>query len=219
MTKTVNAALSLTLLLALMASALSVTAQERTEATKSFDLGDPAPMTGPLARAAIREAVRLAETTNEPTPSATGNIEQGRQSALSDWSRVRQLAPQTGLVVTVRGAPPVRRYFVAADESELIVAPEAGPVEHVARAEIAEITTLSKSARQRLRENFSWQIGMYAGILAGLVVGRVVDNRATGCDSCLGGVLLGGFAGGLAGAGLWYRAFLHESGVIVYRAP
>jgi hypothetical protein len=46
-----NAALSLTLILALTTSSLSVSAEEPTEIPRSTDLRGPAPGTGPLARA------------------------------------------------------------------------------------------------------------------------------------------------------------------------
>ena len=46
-------------------------------------------------------------------------VQQGGTSAEFNWSRVRQLAPGTLIIVTVRGAPSVQRYFVAGSESDL----------------------------------------------------------------------------------------------------
>ncbi len=45
--------------------------------------------------------------------------------------------------MTVKGAPPVPRYFVAGDESELLVSngadPKLGQLEHIARNDVGEI--------------------------------------------------------------------------------
>jgi hypothetical protein len=56
-----------------------------------------------------REAVRLGAVQSSGTP------------AESNWSRVRKLASGTEIIVTVKGSPPVSRYFVAADDSGLSV--------------------------------------------------------------------------------------------------
>jgi hypothetical protein len=56
-----------------------------------------------------REAVRLAAGQSSGTP------------AESNWSEVRKLASGTEIIVTVKGSPPVSRYFVAADDSDLSV--------------------------------------------------------------------------------------------------
>ena len=97
-----KSALSLTLIVCLVASALPAAAQEQTETRGSFDIRGPAAQTmaeRPLTRAAMREALR----------------------ARSDWSRVRKLAPGTEVVVTVRGSKPGKRSLVLADESDLTV--------------------------------------------------------------------------------------------------
>ena len=114
-------AISLALILALMTPAPPLSAQAQTEAPKSFDFRGPAPMTGPLARAAIRETIRLAATTPEPEVPPIESIQQGRQSGPSDWSRVRDLAPGTELIVIVTGVPPATRYLIAQSESALTV--------------------------------------------------------------------------------------------------
>ena len=106
-----KAALSLTLILTLVMSALPVTAQQKVTSL------EPA---GPLGRAVTREAVRLAAA-GESTSSSGEAVQQGGKLARSDWSRVRKLAPGTEIVVTVNGSSPAQRYFVAAEESDLTV--------------------------------------------------------------------------------------------------
>src|SRR5438876_3645065 len=91
-----KSAVSLTLIVSLIGSALPATAQER--------LDEPA--SGPIARTVGREAARLvASQPDEP--------------ADQDWSDVRKLRPGTEIVVTAKGSPPVNRYFVTGDDSDL----------------------------------------------------------------------------------------------------
>jgi hypothetical protein len=158
-----NVMVSFTLILALVMSPRPVTAQERTEATKSFNLGDPAPMTGPLARAAIREAVRLAATPDELTTSADESVEQRNQSGQSDWSRVRDLGPGTEIVVIVIGQPPATRYLITQDESRLTVLN-------------VSVATLPVSARNELRGVASHHAEYFAAAQQGrtFVLGKSV---------------------------------------------
>jgi hypothetical protein len=99
--------LSLTLVVCLAGSALPVSAQERTEASGSFDLADPASpaAAGLLARAVTRESLRLAGA-GEPSTSVTETIQQGGQRDGSRWSRVRKLAPGTEIILTAKGSLP-----------------------------------------------------------------------------------------------------------------
>ncbi len=92
--ETMKSTLSLTLIVCLVGSALPLTAQETA---------------GPLTRAMTHEAVRLAAVQSGGTPDE------------SNWPRIRKLAPGTEIIVTVTGSPPVSRYFVAADDSDLSV--------------------------------------------------------------------------------------------------
>jgi hypothetical protein len=133
----VKSALSLTLIACLMTSAFPAAAQNQTEPPASFDLRGPA-TAGPLAQAAMREAVRLAAV-GEPRSTGIETVQQGGQSTESNWSRVRKLAPGTEIIVTVKGSPPATRYFVAADESDLTVLNVADP-------------TLPRAAREVLRD-------------------------------------------------------------------
>ena len=106
-----TSALSLTLIMCLVASGLPATAQ--TEMSRSFDLrGRTSQATpGPLTRAVTHEAVRLAAA-GEPAGGEAG--QQSGKPAQSNWSRVQALAPGTEIIVTVTGTPRGRRYFAAA---------------------------------------------------------------------------------------------------------
>jgi hypothetical protein len=141
-----KSALSLMLIVCLVASALPVTAQEQTATPEAFDLrGSTSQATaGPLARAVAREAVRLAAAGGSRPPRGD-TVQQGNKTAAkSSWSRVRTIAPGSEIVLTVKGAPPDRRfvdrrYFVLVDESELTLLNLADP-------------TLSRAARDVLRD-------------------------------------------------------------------
>ena len=97
-------ALSLALIVSLVAPAVPVTAQDETAATA-----------GPLARTATREAVRLAREVRlkpDATDVAAGElatfvvetVQQSRKPARSHWLRVLKVAPGTEVIVTVRGS-------------------------------------------------------------------------------------------------------------------
>jgi hypothetical protein len=178
--------LSLTLIVSMVASALPVTAQEQ----------------GLIARAATREAVRLAGVQRGDTP-----IE-------SDWSPVVAIASGTNVVVTVRGSKPTRCTFVQADESALIVRTGRWQmVQIIARDDVQEIRTGPSGKRRAL--------GLLAGV-GGAVGGTMVGGTIGGLgsdDEDLRGVALGAMAGLVGGAVLGYRAVTHTKGDPIYRAP
>lgn len=101
-----KSALSLALMASLVGPALPVAAQDRMASTD-----------GPIASAATRAAVRVA-------------ADQQSETADLDWSRVRQLAPGAEVIVTLKDTPPVERYFVAADGSDLTVLNLTDPALH-----------------------------------------------------------------------------------------
>lgn len=89
--------LALTFVLALMTSAALVTAQERVDGSAA-----------PIARAVTREAARL--PAGQQTDTGNGN-----------WSRVRALPVGARITVTIKGAQPAKRDFVAAGNDQLTV--------------------------------------------------------------------------------------------------
>jgi hypothetical protein len=201
-----NAALTLVLSLALITSALPVIAQEQTEAPRSFDLRAPAPTTGSLARAATREAVRLAAAGKARSFGNETVPQDGRST--SDWSRVRQLAPGAEIVLTVKSSWTAPRYFVAADSLELVVSNAAGQVEHIARADIIEI---KKERSKVLFYSLAGPLSI-ALVMAGGAIGHAIQG-----GEGLGGPLLGALAVGVGGAVLVHK--LYPKWNVIYRAP
>ena len=96
---------------------------------------------GPIASSVRREAARVAA--GQPTDSAD-----------PDWSRVRKLQPGTEIIVILNGAPPARRYFVAADVSELTV------------LNVTD-SSLSTSAREMIRDVASRHPGHFTAAQRG----------------------------------------------------
>jgi hypothetical protein len=139
-----KSALSLTLIVCVVASALPATAQGQTTTPGSVDLRDPAShgTGGPLARAATREAVRLAAA-SEPVPSGGEAAQQMGKPAKSSWSRVRELDPGTEITLTVKGSRPGQRHFIAGDESYLTVLNVEDPARPAA-ATLALVDTASE---------------------------------------------------------------------------
>ena len=163
-------AVSLSLILVLSTSA---TAQEQTETPGAFDFRGPG--TGPLARAAIREAVRLAAA-REPLSLGIEAVPQGGAPAASDWSRVRELGPRTGIIVTVKNAPLLHGQFLAADESELTMLNGAGEARHIARTNVAEISVPATHIGRHARRGF-----LVGGIVGALV--SLAGLTVAGCGS------------------------------------
>ena len=171
-----KSALSLILIVCLVASALQVTAQERTATPGAFDLrGSTSQATaGPLARAVAREAVRLAAAGGSIPPGGD-TVQQGNKTAAkSDWSRVRTIAPGSEIVLTAKGAPPDRRYFILVDESELTFLNLTDP-------------TLPRAARDVLRDVVSDHPEYFPAAQQGKTF-RLEENVYLGPD----GVFVGG---------------------------
>jgi hypothetical protein len=121
-----KSALSFMLIVCLVASALPAAAQEQTATPEAFDLRGSTSQAAarPLARAVAREAVRLAAAGGSIPPGGDTVQQDDKPAAKSSWLRVRTIAPGSEIVLTVKGAPPDRRYVdrryvVLVDESEL----------------------------------------------------------------------------------------------------
>src|SRR4051812_29655523 len=93
-------ALSLTLVVSLMMSALPLTAQESIDSSA-----------GPLSRAVTREAVRLAAK-----PAAGDADQRAEESRPDGWRHVRELKPGTQIVVTANSSQAGKRYVLSADD-------------------------------------------------------------------------------------------------------
>jgi hypothetical protein len=141
-----KAALSLTLVLALMTSTLPVTAQERIDRTA-----------GPIGRAMMRETVRLAAE-----PALVNAGQQAGESTNADWSRVRKLEPGTEIMLTANGSQPRERYVLSTDESSITILNLADPtlpagarevLRHLAERNPAHFTDAQKGGTFLLDKN------------------------------------------------------------------
>ena len=243
--------LSLSLIACLVASAVPVTAQGQSETPTPFDIRSlPSQATaGPLARAVMREADRLA-VAGALIPSSSDAVQQGEgPPAESNWSRVRTLAPGTEIIVTVKGSTPARRYFIAADESgftmlnlaavglqftaarvlrdmasrhpeDLQAAQNLGQVvENIARTDVAEIHALPKPFWNSVHRHA--KIGLGVGAVVGLVAG--LASRRDECGSgCVPAFVFGGsLMGAEIGAmnGAVLGAITRMTQRVIYRAP
>jgi len=192
---------SLTLVVALITSALPVTAQERIDKTA-----------GPISRAITHEAVRLAAEAD-----AVDASEQAGRSTNADWSRVRKLARGTRLILTVKGEQPRRWVFGRADNFQLTVRDPTGREGTITRNEIVEIMAFITH-------------GSVAGAIGGSVLGAWLGGAAAlsllltvQCQPSCGGVealAVLSAVGIPIGAGLLgYHAFGHSTEDVIYRAP
>jgi hypothetical protein len=194
-------AIFVALVVALTTSAVPLAGQERLD-----------PSEGLIHRAMASEAVRLAAA-----PADLAPVQQGGNSAEAGWSRIRQRAPRTELNVTVKGAPPAKRHFVAADDSQLTVSNGAGQVEHIERTDVVEVRVLAKHIGRHARRGV-----LVGGIGGAVMMGLVLAE--TGCPSPFECFAYEG-AGTAAGAG--YGALIGaivgsvepRSLDVVYRAP
>jgi len=206
-----KSAISLALVVCVVASALPVTAQE--------PVAD-----GPIARSIAHETATLAAA-------------QQNQSADAEWSRVQNLAPGTEVVLTVKGSQPDRWYVVQADESELTVRKVAGLgslVEKIARTDVVEIRTIRTRGsvpRAALWATGGYFVGGMAGGLAGAMVGGAVGCSIGECRAgkpnipagvgvgLLSGIVVGASFGVIKGAVHGYRSHKTVVEEIIYRAP
>lgn len=173
--------------------------------------------TGPK-NAALAIALLLAPVTSalpvtaqeqtETLQSFDGGAPAGGSQRTSDWSRVRQLAPGAEMIVTVKSAWTGRRYFVSADDRELVVSNAAGQLAHIARGDVGEIK------KERSKVLLYVLAGPLALALA--AAGGAIGHAIQGGEG-LGGPLLGALALGTGGA-LAFNALYHRS-VVIYRAP
>lgn len=169
---------------------------------------------GAIAAAIPLEAARL--IASQDVASEADN-EQRDTLTLSGWSRVRRLAPETKMIVTVRGEQPRRWRFGIADESQLTVHDSTGHEETIARSNVAEIETFA------IRGSKAAAI---AGAASGALVGGLIALRVAfnvRCQPSCGGVeammalsAIGiPVAAGIAG----YYAFGESTARVIYRAP
>lgn len=193
--------ISLTLIICLAGSALPAVAQE--------PIGP-----GPIARSIAREASLFA-------------ADQQNQSGGTEWSQVRNLAPGTEVLVTVKNSQPDKRSVVGADELGLTVLNLTGPTlpaQTIARDDVIEIRQLVRTGGSVVRTALWATLGYFAGGMAGGLAGGAVSAGFGGEDGdFLGGMFVGMVVGapiGIVWGGIHgYHKTGHKAGDVVYRAP
>ena len=208
-----HSALSFTLTLCLLAATLPVRAQGRTPVSfETAAVMSTRSTIGPIARAVMREAARLAAAGAPPAGQTA--IQPAGAPGASNWSRVVTVARGAAVVVTVRGAKPARGTFVQADEGALFMHSGRWPVlQTIARGEVLEVR-MGPSSRRRA-------LGLLVGVggaVGGAVVGAAVGGRGSDPED-LRGSSIGGMAGLVGGAVLGYRGITRARGTLIYRAP
>lgn len=169
---------------------------------------------GPIAAAIPLEAARLIASQGAASEAES---EQRDTLTLSGWSRVRRLAPETRMIVTLKGHQPRRWRFETADDSQLTVQDPTGHEETIARSDVAVIETFA------IR-------GSKAGAIGGAAVGALFGVGfalklafTVRCQPSCGGVEAGMalLAIGIpVGAGFGgYYAFGEKTARVIYRAP
>ena len=193
-----KSALSLTLIVCLCGPAIPLAAQETLVESTS----------GPVTRAIPREAGRLALALQTSVDD-------------SGWSRVLQLAPGTEIIVTVKGSPSARRYFIAGEDSGLTVSivTDSRQIETIARADIAEIKTPLPYS-----PGHDALMGLIVGSVAYGLIGVSLCKAFAGTGSCAGDVakvsaLGGGYMAGISVATGAVKHAVKKSTRVIYRAP
>ena len=157
---------------------------------------------GHIEGAITRDAVRLgAQRANEPADRS--------------WSNLRKLAPDTEVIVTVKGSRPVRRSVVRADEFELWV--KAIDLDQVlmpiARADVVEIRQINKPGHPVRK-------GALIGAGAGAGIGLLWTASCRGTECWGYGAVFSALFGGIgAGVGAIIGAATHKTEEIIYFAP
>lgn len=169
---------------------------------------------GPIAAAIPLEAARLIASQDA---ASDADNEQRDTLTLSGWSRVRRFAPETKMIVTIKGEQPRRWKFGTADESQLTVHDSTGHEETIPRSNVAEIETFAIRGSKAAAIGGA-AVGALFGV--GFAIGLALNTR---CKPSCGGVearmalLAIGIpvAAGIAG----YYAFGESTARVIYRAP
>ena len=144
---------------------------------------------------------------------------QSASAAAQSWDNVRQLAPGARLSVAVTGRAPVTRWFVAANDSELLVNDDAGTPHSIARSEVAELRIMTKKDFDFVSRTMRPLVLIGVGAGAGLGVAYCANHT---CDTP--GWVLGTYAYAAVGALIGSTAGVvvavtRDNSRVIYRAP
>jgi hypothetical protein len=142
------------------------------------------------------------------TASASGRV----GNTLADWWRVRTLPPQTRIIVEPKGAQPGVRFFVKADDTELVVINVVNrgrgvrpdwTTERISRTDVAEVRSPRASTQRPGRKALIG--GAIIGGAAALAFGR--DLGANFGQALVGGA----YIGGIAASAIFIADAMHDS--------
>jgi hypothetical protein len=185
-----RSAASITLIACLVTSTLPLEAQDQMQSTA-----------GPIASGIAREASRL-------------TVEQTASSTDAEWSRVRKLSSGSEIILTIKGAQPVERRVVRADDSSLTVS-HGQVVERVARNDVVEIKTVKKG--RGVWGHLGPLGGYFVGALSGGYAVGLACQAVQGRDRCdSGAFLLGSLIGGVSGGLYGFSAARRETEEVIY---
>jgi hypothetical protein len=202
-----KAAVSLTLVLAMMTSALPASAQERIDTRTE----------APIQLAIAREAARLAAE-----PALIGS--QPEASTNAAWARVSQLAPGTGIIVMIRGEQDLNGRFVSADDVTVTIADISGAVHKATRTDVFQIRREPSFMRRH-----PGPTGALIGTAVGIALVALAFQRSRVGYQCQleCGLIPSAFAGGAGlGAGIGAAVGSSIGGLthskreeVIYREP
>lgn len=173
---------------------------------------------GPIARTLAREAARATRERMLTLDQSSANPSAARHSHLHDWSNVRHVVYSSEIIVRVKAGGIVRGVFVSADDSELLLTDDAGRMERIARADVAEVKVVPRKTFDSIaRRAYPYAlIGMAGGIAA--AVGYCRSNDCQGQGVLTGAVFA--MLGGMAGEGVGVVVAIEGSNArVIYRTP
>ena len=140
------------------------------------------------------------------------------RSGVNQWARLSKLKPGTVIVLTVRGSQPLKRVFVAADDTRLMLLNAVDPrgaVESQSRADIAQVTMLQRGAG--VWGHLGLLGGYFVGAIGGGYIAGLGCQAAANRDRCDSGAFLDGMVfGGVAGASYGFHAARKENEKVIY---
>jgi len=133
------------------------------------------------------------------------------------WEQVRALGERATIYVTVEGSPEVRRWFVSASDSALVVRDTRvrAQAETIPRSRVVQVRA------QRPRRLGRGIGGFLLGSFGGAFLGGLVGAGLSGDDASAGiaGMVIGYWAGGITGATVGANGGWRRPNDVIYVRP